>query len=134
MESNPRKRGGQPGNTNALRHGFYSRRFTKIELADLDNLPDGDQLADEISLFKVLIRRMFEQADTVSPDDYEAWLKALNMIGLAMTRLAGVVRAQSLRDKAQAGDSASALSQAIARVRKDFFAEGADPWKKPRPS
>jgi hypothetical protein len=33
-----RKRGGQPGNGNALRHGFYSRRFTRQEVEDLENV------------------------------------------------------------------------------------------------
>ena len=27
----PHKRGGQPGNTNALKHGFYSRRGSPVE-------------------------------------------------------------------------------------------------------
>ena len=33
-----RKRGGQPGNLNALKHGFYSRLFREPEIADLDTL------------------------------------------------------------------------------------------------
>ena len=44
-----RKRGGQPCNTNALKHGFYSHRFNNLELADLGTaLSDG--LTDEIAL------------------------------------------------------------------------------------
>ncbi len=29
-----KRRGGQPGNVNAVKHGFYSRRFHEIEAAD----------------------------------------------------------------------------------------------------
>ena len=31
-----RKRGAQPGNTNALKHGFYARAYRSGELNDLD--------------------------------------------------------------------------------------------------
>jgi hypothetical protein len=34
----PRKRGAQPSNTNALKHGFYSRQFQQLELAVLPAL------------------------------------------------------------------------------------------------
>jgi hypothetical protein len=30
-----RKPGAQPGNTNAMRHGFYSKSFTQAELLNL---------------------------------------------------------------------------------------------------
>lgn len=33
-----RKRGGQLGNLNALKHGFYSRQFKGMELDDLELL------------------------------------------------------------------------------------------------
>ena len=33
-----RPRGAQPGNTNALKHGFYAQRFSQLELAnDVNN-------------------------------------------------------------------------------------------------
>jgi hypothetical protein len=31
-----KKRGAPPGNQNALKHGFYSRRFRNLEMGDLD--------------------------------------------------------------------------------------------------
>jgi hypothetical protein len=55
--------GAQPGNTNALRHGFYSRRFCRAEKDDLQrNLLNN--LDDEIALLRVAIRRVFDEADT----------------------------------------------------------------------
>ena len=35
-----RNRGAQPGNVNALKHGFYSQQFRNGELADLDSFED----------------------------------------------------------------------------------------------
>jgi hypothetical protein len=62
-----RKRGAQPGNTNALKHGFYSHRFNNLEISDL-NTALSDGLTDEIALLRVIIRRVFEYADTDAQD------------------------------------------------------------------
>ena len=51
--------GAQPGNTNALKHGFYSRRFNKRELADLE-IASIKSLEDEISLLRLFSRRLVE--------------------------------------------------------------------------
>ena len=57
MEPNPekspipapakRKRGGQPGNLNAIRHGLYSKSFTESEMLALDSNVNGE-FKDEI--------------------------------------------------------------------------------------
>ena len=112
-----RKRGGQPGNTNALKHGFYSHRFKSIELSDLDSaLSDG--LTDEIALLRVIIRRVFEYADT-GAEDLDAWSRALNTLGAASTRLAGLLRTQQII-AGDGGDVVSVLSQAIGEVAHDL--------------
>ena len=36
--SSPRHRGGQPGNQNARKHGFYSQTFNSSDLLDLDDV------------------------------------------------------------------------------------------------
>jgi hypothetical protein len=47
-----KKRGAQPGNTNALQHGFYSRQMHSGEIADLSAItPD---LNGEIAMLRVL--------------------------------------------------------------------------------
>jgi len=47
-----KRRGGQPGNVNAVKHGFYSRRFRELEAEDLDAaLQNG--LGDEIDMMRV---------------------------------------------------------------------------------
>ena len=113
MTEEQRHRGAQPGNTNALKHGFYSPRFSPLEARDLDvALRDG--VEDEIALLRVTIRRVFDLA-TEEGEDTETWFKALSTLGLASTRLAGLVRTQKIIQ----GDSssvASALSQALGEV------------------
>jgi len=89
-----RKPGAQPGNVNAWKHGFYSRRFKALELCDLDSILQNN-LDDEIALLRVMIRRVFEIADT-SAESLEDWESALSTLGAASTRLAGLVRVQHL--------------------------------------
>jgi hypothetical protein len=47
--------GGQPGNTNALKHGFYTKNFSLAERRGLQ-AAEGVILGDEIGLLRVLIR------------------------------------------------------------------------------
>jgi hypothetical protein len=54
-----RKRGAQPGNLNALKHGFYSRSFLDLENTDLEAMLAQD-LESEIAMLRVVVRRAFE--------------------------------------------------------------------------
>ena len=56
-----RHRGGQPGNLNALKHGFYSKTFRKIETEDLECM-GGEGLEDEIEMMRIMTRRFLELA------------------------------------------------------------------------
>jgi hypothetical protein len=109
-----RKRGGQPGNFNALKHGFYSRRFTRQELEDLENaMQEG--LQDEITLLRVQIRRLADFSGAGS-DQKEA-IQTLTAISLGCTRLARMLGAQ----RTLGGDGSSdaqALSEALNEVLK----------------
>jgi len=70
LPSTPRKRGGQPGNTNSIdhgaprgntnaaKHGFYSHWFTRQENERLDRDIQGE-LDDEESSLKIMIDRIF---------------------------------------------------------------------------
>lgn len=56
-----RTRGGQPGNVKALKHGFYSRRFTGEELREIGRLAVAElSLDEEIAMLRVLMRRILE--------------------------------------------------------------------------
>lgn len=55
----PRKRGGQPGNKNRLKSGFYARTWKTSETNGLDQLV-MDGLDEEVMLLRVYIRRLVE--------------------------------------------------------------------------
>lgn len=112
-----RKSGGQPGNWNAFKHGFYSRRFRPLEVSDLDTIMT-DGLVDEIALLRVIIRRVFEQVDSDAAN-LDDWTKSLNTLGAAATRLAGLLRTQQIISGG-AGDIVSVLSDAIGGVAHEL--------------
>lgn len=52
-----RRRGAQPGNLNALKHGFYSKQFEPAEIQDLETrLLEG--LQDEVAIIKANAMRI----------------------------------------------------------------------------
>ena len=112
-----RSRGGQPGNINAIKHGFYSRRFQDLEAKDLETvLREG--LEDEIALMRVMIRRVFDYAND-NAGDLEDWMETLNVLGSASTKLAGMLRNQKLFGGSKS-DALDALSKALAEVTSEF--------------
>ncbi len=111
----PRKRGAQPGNTNALKHGFYSRQFRELELADLEAVLTRG-LESEIAMLRVVIRRVLELAGGI--DDFEQARDALSALGSAAARLATLLRTQ----KTLLGDT-DYVSQAISNGLQDVLKE-----------
>lgn len=106
----PRKSGAQPGNTNAFRHGFYSRRFRQVELEDLMQARVG-LLEDEVTLLRVSMRRVFEYADEHNTDGV-TWGRTLHTLATAASRLAYMLRIQrELSD--EKFDMLDILSQAL---------------------
>ncbi len=89
-----RKPGGQPGNTNALKHGFYSPRFTKLEIKDLETILPNN-LEDDIALHRVMNRRMFDMASKKA-DTLDKWATVLFAIGSSTTRICSLKRVQFL--------------------------------------
>jgi hypothetical protein len=51
-----RKRGGQHGNRNALKHGYYSKIFSKEEKADYCSAGDVEGIDEEIALMRHVIK------------------------------------------------------------------------------
>jgi hypothetical protein len=51
-----RKRGGQQGNRNALKHGYYSKIFSKEEKADYCSAGDVEGIDEEIALMRHVIK------------------------------------------------------------------------------
>ncbi|MBE0688294.1 MAG: hypothetical protein IH585_20060 [Anaerolineaceae bacterium] len=89
-----RTRGGQPGNLNAVKHGFYSRKFRDLESQDLETVP-VEGLDGEIALMRVMIRRVFDYAND-NAGDLEDWMETLTVLGSASTMLAKMLQTQKL--------------------------------------
>ena len=114
-----RSRGAQPGNTNALKHGFYSQQFSQIELTDLETAL-GEGLGDEIALMRVLIRRFVDSIEAqpeISLDDTSVFL---NTLGSNMTRLAGLLRADRLLTGSEDTAVMQAIHTAISELTEDL--------------
>jgi len=82
-----RSRGGQPGNLNALKHGFYTRRFTHTDLAGVEST-DFNSLMEEIAIIRLYARRLIE-LDNQSTDISQVTniLRILCLASLTITRL-----------------------------------------------
>jgi len=116
-----RKRGGQSGNHNALKHGFYSSRLNPLRAtvgaspaspgvapvnAEVPNVQDID---NEISLIRTLISRHLELRQAHPAASPEESLTDLRVISFSVARLTSLVRlranspADSLAKSAQIG-------------------------------
>ena len=113
--SSPRSRGAQHGNTNALKHGFYSRRFRSLELSDLDDLAAG--IAGEIAGLRVSARRILEYSEQIE-DPLEA-IQALSQYGLQLTKVANLIHIQATLTGAT-DENASAISAALHQVMQEM--------------
>jgi hypothetical protein len=63
LEQITRKRGGQKGNRNALKHGYYSRIFSKEEKADFCSAGDVEGIDEEIALMRHVIKTTASKKD-----------------------------------------------------------------------
>ena len=114
--SSSRPRGAQPGNTNALQHGFYSRHYRKTDLTDLDNY-QFTGLTDEATLIRIYMRRVIEKA--VKDDTYNP-LIVLRLLCLGSTTLTRLLRVQKqIIDPISETDKL--LQQVLAEVQEDWI-------------
>ena len=112
-----RKPGAQPGNVNALKHGFYSEQFRNGELADLDSFEDTD-LNDEIGMLRVYLRRLLEMAEGIEDTRQAALI--LEKVSLVTVRIATLAKAQRILTGDQDARVATALSEALQDVIKEM--------------
>ena len=95
----PKKRGGQKGNRNAFKHGFYSKYFNAFESKALSEIPLTDMIG-EIGLMRVNVDHFMEVYTTSLADlDYEERLSGLRAITLAVGRIVGLERILSTKGK-----------------------------------
>jgi len=114
-----RKRGGQPGNTNALKHGFYSRNFSLAERRGLQGT-EGVVLGDEIGLLRVLIRRFAEQIQASQGLALNESAMHLAVVSEAMLRLASLLRTDHMLGGAQSSTLITQLEHAFEEARREL--------------
>jgi hypothetical protein len=113
-----RKRGGQPGNTNAFKHGFYTKNFSPAERKGLQAI-QGVVLGDEIALLRVLIRRFAEQIQASQGLALFESAQHLAVVSEAMLRLASLLRT----DHMLGGDQSSTFIQQLNLVLEELSDE-----------
>ena len=116
-----RKPGAQPGNTNALKHGFYSRRFNKIENQDLES-SSLDDLSGEIALLRVFTRRVFELAQDV--DDLDQAVHLLSVFSLSVGKLSSAQRTRAFIRSLGHDETTQAIHQAITEIARELSLDG----------
>jgi hypothetical protein len=131
-----KRRGAQPGNLNALKHGFYSRSFKDLENSDLETMLAQD-LESEIAMLRVVVRRAFELSTapgqppspllggTEGGPDLDAQTKlgtaihVMNSLGMASIRLGSLLKIQAMLGKRD-NDVGAAISEALKQVARDL--------------
>ena len=118
--SQPRKRGAPRGNINALKHGFYSKRFKNGEIEDLIRV-DGTNVQDEIAMLRVITRRAADLSEEgLSPSEV---LEFYNIIGTLCMRISTLLRTQKMLEgtqdpRAALMDSIEAATAGLIRIGK----------------
>jgi hypothetical protein len=100
-------------NRNRLKHGFYSRRFLKDEIKDLDQ--SEYSLDDEIKLIRIFMRRLAEQADTFT--SLEQGMEFLRALSLATYTISRLIRMRQAQGPGAADLLSRAMDNAIATIR-----------------
>ena len=78
-----RRKGGQKGNQNARKHGFYSRVLDEAERLDFELAAGVEGIDDEIALLRVKIKSILEK----DPENIKLIMQATNTLaGLVKTR------------------------------------------------
>ena len=100
-----RRRGGQPDNQNARKHGFYSKVLDEAERLDFELASGVEGIDDEIALLRVKIKSLLEN----DPENIKLIMQATNT-------LAGLVKTRYNISKEQR----KGLKEAIGNVLKDI--------------
>ena len=105
VKETARKKGGQKGNKNAVKHGFYSRVLDEAEKLDYETAAGVEGIDDEIALLRVKIKSVLEK----DPENVKLIMQATNT-------LAGLVRTRFNTTREQQ----KGLREAIGNVIKDI--------------
>jgi hypothetical protein len=123
-----RKQGAQPGNKNALRHGFYQTHFSRDESKRLDDLTDEIEIIAEINLIRVYLDRLTEQIsfDEITRTDNNGtqfrdthYLQQLNTLSAMTQSMATLIRTHCLTH-GRSGDIQSSILTALEELRLEM--------------
>jgi hypothetical protein len=89
-----RRRGGQPGNANHLKHGLYARPVFPFKHRDPADIPVTD-LADEIGIYQLCIQQYGETIISGAVTDPDIARRNLLTLAYAGNQLAALVRIQA---------------------------------------
>jgi len=98
------KRGAQPGNQNARRHGFYSRALDEAEQIQLEEAAHIEGLDDEIAVLRLKFRQLLED----HPERIDLQIKLANTLARLIRTRYNITPEQK-----------NTLKEAIATVLKD---------------
>lgn len=122
-----KKKGAQPGNKNAERHGFYSKSFTPDQNKRLDGQKELD-VESEINLLSIHIDNLQKEIsyDEITRLDNNAslyrdshYLNQLNTLSAMAQARSTLVRTQYLI-KGKSGDIQSSILQALEELRLEM--------------
>ena len=111
-----RHAGAPSGNTNALKHGFYSSRFTVPDQDSLEDVATLD-LSSEITLLRLYIARVVNLTPT--DEDLDSARETLRLICLASTAISRLVRSHFLVK----GSAHDELREEIGRIAEEVRLE-----------
>jgi hypothetical protein len=112
---NPKRWAVQPGNTNALKHGFYSPRFNGEEIQSLTLFEEHIDAVSEIKMLRVAVDRVISRLGEHC--DISECVALLNVLTRAAGRIGHLIRLQ----KFIYGDQNS-----VSELLKDMLGEVAD--------
>jgi hypothetical protein len=116
MSPSARRPGAPPGNHNAFKHGFYTRRLKKRDLTGVEST-DVSSLVEEIALIRLFTRRLVESC-LPDADSYEL-ADILRILCLASCTITRLTRTQVLLSTSNTG-LADEISEAIRQVNAEF--------------
>jgi hypothetical protein len=119
--SHPRHAGAPLGNSNAFKHGFYTRRIKKRDLSGVETT-DLKSLVDEIALIRVFTRRLVESCNPTA-DLYEL-AGILRILCLASTTITRILRVHYILTGSE-NDIDRDIEEAIRQVHAELTAKHA---------
>jgi len=114
-QSTGRKRGGQPGNQNRLKHGLYEKQVS-IEDGDLLESMPADLNKHELDLARIRLKTCIEKQLSATPED---WLGYERAISHYLQLIASLIQKNTLLTKERGGDAFITVMEMIRQVNEE---------------